>query len=98
MIKAALSEASFSSKPDFRKLLDQIETWKKEGYNSDPYEGYLEAYDTLKFEDIVEFYNKEIKNKPLIITIVGDVSRFNLKELKKYGEVIKVKKKKLFVH
>jgi len=34
----------------------------------------------------------------MIITIVGDVSRFNLEELKRYGEIIMVKKSDLFVN
>ena len=37
------------------------------------------------------FYKQEIQNKPMIITIVGDSKRFDLKELAKHGKIVKVK-------
>ena len=98
VIRSSIIENSQSSKPNFRNLISIVETWKQKGYKSDPNEILLEKYKEMNFEDIVNFYKSEIQNKPLIITIVGDVKSFDLKKLEKYGEVIKVKKSKLFVN
>ncbi len=97
-IRSSLIEESQSSKPNFRNLLDKVETWKQEGYESDPNEIYLEKYNEIQFEDIMKLYKTEIQNKPLIITIVGDVKSFDLKKLAEYGEVINVKQSELFVN
>ena len=64
----------------------------------DPNKIYLKDYESLSFDSILNFYNKEIKNKPIIISIVGDLSRINLNELKKFGKVIKVKESDIFVN
>jgi len=98
MIRSSIIEESLSSKPNFRSLLRIVEYWKQVGYISDPNKIHIEKYDEINFEDIVTFYKTEIQNKPVIITIVGDVKRFDLKKLEEYGEVIKIKESKLFVN
>jgi len=97
-IRSSIIEESQSSKPNFRSLLYIIEYWKQLGYKSDPNKIHLEKYDEMNFEDIVKFHKNEIQNKPVIITIVGDVKRFDLKKLEEYGEVIKIKESELFVN
>ena len=98
MIKSSLIESSKTSKPSFRNLIERIESWKRQGFDDDPNKLLLEQYNNLSFKSIVDFYKAEIQNKPMIITIVGDVSRFNLEELKRYGEIIMVKKSDLFIN
>jgi len=98
MIRSSIIEETQSSKPNFRDLLSKVETWKTEGYQTDPNEIYLKEYDKMNFEDLVKFYKTEIQNKPLSIAIVGDVKRFDLKKLEQYGEVIKIKASKLYVN
>ena len=98
MIKSSLIESSKTSRPSFRNLIESIESWKRQGFDDDPNKVLLEQYNNLSFKSIVDFYKAEIQNKPMIITIVGDVSRFNLEELKRYGEIIMVKKSDLFVN
>ena len=97
-IKSSIIEKAQSSKPDFRSLIERVETWKQEGYQSDPNELHLGTYDEMVFEDIMKFYNTEIKSKPQVITIVGNAKRFDMNELKKYGKVTEVKKSSLFVN
>ena len=52
--------------------------------------------ETLKFEDIIDFYNENIKGKPVVIAIVGNPKDFDTKALEKYGKVVKVSESKLF--
>jgi hypothetical protein len=98
MIKSSLIETSKSSRPGFRNILQTTEDWIRKGFNSDPNKIYLKDYENLSFNSILNFYKKEIKNKPIIISIVGDFSRININELKKFGKIIKVKKSDIFVN
>ena len=82
----------------FRNILNTTESWIRQGFDSDPNKIYLEDYENLSFDSILSFYNKEIKNKPIIISIVGDFSRINIDELKKFGKVIKLKESNIFVN
>ncbi len=98
MIKSSLIESSKTSKPGFRDLIETTESWKRQGFQNDPNKLFLKQYSDLSFDSIVDFYKAEIQNKPMIITIVGDVSRFNIDQLKSYGEIIMVKQSDLFVN
>jgi len=98
LVLLSIMEQSLSAKPNFRDLIEQVETWKNQGLKGDPNEIYLAKYDDIEFKDIVNFYTSEIKNKPLAITIVGDVSRFDLEKLKLLGEVVMVKESDLYVN
>ena len=82
---------------NFRGKAMNVEKTKELGFNEDPAKYLLPQYDNLKFEDITDFYNTNIKNKPLIIVIHGDPKLINIKEIqKKYGKVTKLTKSKLF--
>ena len=97
-IKSSLIESANSNRPNFRDINKQVSSWKEQGYSQDPNKVNLNSYSQLNFNDITNFYKDEIKNKPIIITIVGNSKRFDIKELEKYGEVIKVKENDLFVN
>ena len=49
------------------------------------------------FQKAIDFI-PEIQNKPMVITMVTDLSRVNLEALKQFGEVTIVKEKRLFVN
>lgn len=66
------------------------------GYTQDPAIDKMKKIETLKFEDIIDFYNENIKGKPVVIAIVGNPKDFDTKALEKYGKVIKVSESKLF--
>ena len=76
-IKSSLIETSKSSRPGFRNILNKTESWIRQGL-IDPNKIYLKDYESLSFDSILNFYNKEIKNKPIIISIVGDLSKLIL--------------------
>jgi len=96
MIKSYLKLSAITSKPDFRNLSDAIVNYKKLGYNEDPIKVNIEQYEKLKFEDIYNFYETDIKNKPIVFAIVGDRKRIDMKKLKNYGKIVKIKERKLF--
>ena len=53
-------------------------------------------YDSLKFSDITNTYKEFVQGRAKIITVSGNTSKIDSVDLKKYGDVIYVKKKKLF--
>ena len=57
---------------------------------------FITIHDAQKtFDDILTFYESEIQNKPMVITMVTDLSKVNLEALKQF-EVTIVKEKQLF--
>ena len=97
-LKSAVLEGSKVSKPNFRNLIATLETWKHAGFLKDPNAVYNNQIAQKTFDDILTFYESEIKNKPMVITMVTDLSRVNLEALKQFGEVTIVKEKQLFVN
>ena len=98
IITASLTEEAQSSRPSFRRLIDQVETWEEMGYDMDPNQKKLAKYKSIQFSDITKFQQERLKQQPLVITIVGDGRRFDMDALEKLGEVIKVKQSDLFVN
>ena len=97
-IKSALRERAQSNRPRFRSLISTVEKWQLMGYTEDPNKVKAFEYGRLTFDDINGFHAKEIKEKPLTITVVGNKKRFDFNLLKSYGKVVKVKEKDLFVN
>ena len=96
MIKHYLQQSALTSSPSFRNLSETISRWETKGYTKDPRIENVKAYQSLTFENILNFYTKNIKNKPMVIAVVGDKKSIDIKALEKYGKVIKMKEKKLF--
>ena len=84
--------------PSFRDIGMRIASSRLVGYTSDPEEGLAALYKNATMEDVVRFYEDNIKNNAghRVMGIVGNKKKLNLKELEKYGTVIIVKEKDLF--
>ena len=52
-----------------------------------------DIYNSLEFYHIVEFYKQNIHGRPMLITIVGNKKKIDMKELAKYGKIVEVKQK-----
>jgi predicted Zn-dependent peptidase len=50
----------------------------------------------INLQQMLEFYQQELKGKPLAIAIVGDPKLIDLKALAAYGKVVKMSSAKLF--
>lgn len=95
-IKTYLKQTYLSNKPSFRTKSLIYNSWKQLGYNDDPAKINMSKVQNLNFEQIVDFYNKEIKGKPVTILIVGDPKSIDLKSIEKYGKVTKLSESTLF--
>ncbi|MFH2144036.1 MAG: insulinase family protein [Bacteroidota bacterium] len=96
MIKPYLVQSALSNRPDMRDLSQTILNWKLKGYAEDPAKYKIKRYEKISFKNITDFYAENIKEKPMVICIVGNKKSIDLKSLGKYGEIIKLKENKLF--
>ncbi|MFY0608417.1 MAG: insulinase family protein [Cyclobacteriaceae bacterium] len=96
-IRDGLILKSSSSKPAFRELSSTVDTFLKSGFEEDPNKSRYSKYSELSFEDILTFYEQNIKNKPAMITIYGDASRFDIDRLKSFGKVVELDMKDIRV-
>jgi predicted Zn-dependent peptidase len=90
-IRSALISNAKTNKPGFRSLIQTVDVWQKRGYTEDPNIKFLAYYSDLNFDQILDFYSKEIKGKTMQILIVGNSKKFDIKTLEKYGKLRRVK-------
>ena len=95
-IKNYLVQSSKADRPSFRNLSQNIESWIKKGYTEDPNKLLLPKYEELSFNEILEFYNKEIAGKPIKIAIVGNKKEIDMKKLESIAKVQKISVTKIF--
>jgi len=96
MIKSYLINSSLTNTVHFRELAQTIDILEFKGYTEDPAKALLEKYKTITFDEIYDFYEKNIKNKPITIALVGNSKHFDVKKLKKFGKLHKINKNSLY--
>ncbi len=84
--------------PSFRDIGMTIANYKTIGLESDPNEGMAALFDKATMDEMLRFYETNVKNDGghRVLGIVGNKKKLNLKELAKYGTVVFVKEKDLF--
>ncbi|MDR0834606.1 MAG: insulinase family protein [Candidatus Symbiothrix sp.] len=95
-IKNFLKGEASIEKPHYRNASQIYESWKLRGYTQSPAETNQSAIDNLTFDQIVKFYNDNIKGRPVAIAIVGNPKMIDEKALAKYGKVTKLSSSKVF--
>ena len=102
------NEASFSS--GRKSLFKDIETERitkdgiifnylnaeKKGLKEDIRKKNYEKYKTLKLQDLNDYHQAELSNKPYTYSVVGSEKNIKLDDLKKYGELKKISLTELF--
>jgi len=96
-IKTYLKQSSLTDKPSFRNKSLVFNAWKQLGYSDDPAKVNMSAIENLTFDQIVSFYNENIKGKPIAIVIMGDPKTIDLKQIEaKHGKITKLNVSKLY--
>jgi len=95
-LKSYLKGISSVEKPSFRNASLVYEGWKRRGYEKSPAATNYAIYDAMTFDDVVKFYNDNIKGRTIAIGIVGDPKNIDEKALAKFGKVVKLSKTKMF--
>lgn len=73
-----------------------VSRWKNQGYDNDPRKTRYNKYQNVSFDEILNFYQGNLKGRPWVILIAGDMKRIDLESLKKYGTIKTVKTEDLF--
>jgi predicted Zn-dependent peptidase len=95
-IKNYLEQTASIEKPNFRNASQIYQNWRRKGYIQSPAATNFQTYNKMTFDDIVKFYNENIKGRPIAIGIVGNPKMIDEKSLAKYGKVIKLTSSKVF--
>ena len=95
-IKSYIRQEMLTTHPSFRDKAENMRELQRIGYNADPAKENLPKVDALTFDDIVKFYEENIKGKPYCIGVMGNPKDIDLKKLEKYGKVVKLNERKLF--
>lgn len=96
-IRTILRQEMFSNHPTFRTKSQRMLAWNRLGYQIDPAMLQIRQVDKLQFEDIVGFYQQNIKGHPMKVLVMGDPKLINQKVLKaRFGKVNKISANKIF--
>ena len=93
--KEALLKSWASNYITFRNKPSSVRYWVRKGYDHDPRAEVTEIIRKADFKDVVGFYNRLIKDRPVTIMMSGPKS-VKTKDLAKYGKVTKLKYKQIF--
>ncbi len=93
--KDALLKSRASNYITFRNKPYTVQYWIKTGYDHDPRTEVTEIIRKATYKDVESFYNRMIKDRPVVIMMSGPKS-VNKKELGNFGTVTKLKYKKIF--
>jgi zinc protease len=96
LVRSALLRSQETESPAFRELQDKLRQWRHLGHTEDPRRKLMPAYDHLKFERILDFYGRYVAGKPLAIMVVGDPRKVRPADLKKYGELVRLREGQLY--
>jgi zinc protease len=95
-VRAMLSRSLELQSPGFRDFQDQLEAWRRLGYDDDPRKLLIDDHAKLEFADIQAFHAAHVADRPVILVVVGDPRRVDVGELERYGEVIEVAEREMF--
>ena len=94
--KTCLVNEINSSYPTFRGMPIIVSQSERLGYTRDANTVMAEQLSGLDEGDIMKFYSEHIKNQPYQLMIVGNAKKLDLKELARYGTIVKVKKDDIY--
>ena len=94
--KDALILSRASNYVTFRDIPSTVSTWLEEGYNHDPRVEITNIIKNTEYQDVYNFYERCVKDRPVIIMMSGNKKQIDLKALEKYGEIKELKYKEIF--
>lgn len=95
-VKEFLIQSSNVKRPNFRYLSHYVENAKLMGYRIDPANYKIEQYSSITLNQIINFHNKKVKDKNLILGLVADKSKIDFEFLEAKYNVIELEKEELF--
>lgn len=96
VIKQSIINQVNNDYPSFRELSEKVAGFKRSGFDSDPSEALLTGIAEMDMKDIVRFYRRNVRLKPIVYIIVGNSRRIDMDKLTKFGKIIKLRKKDIY--
>lgn len=93
----ALMNRYRTSKLSFREVIGAVRRWEQLGLQGDPRRQRFEELQAASMQDMLEFQQQHVANKPKLISILGDLSIIDTDELERFGRVQQVESDDLFV-
>jgi len=86
-----------TSQVSFREVIGAVRSWERLGLEGDPRKNRYELLQQASMEDLLSFQREHVKDRPKLISIVGDLSIIDVAELEQFGAVVEVEVDDLFV-
>lgn len=96
MIIRYLSAAATTQRPSNRSLSRQYVSWQYKGFEQDPAKTLMEDIGSLTFEDILSFQTNNLSEAPIVIIMAGNRRNFDQRDLRKHGDVQRIRERRLF--
>ena len=93
--KEALLKSRASDYITFRNKPNAVRNWMQKGYDHDPRAEVTEIIRKAEFKDVMSFYERNIKDRPVVIMMSGNLKKINKKELKQFGNFTELKYKQI---
>lgn len=90
--KAEFGNSLNQGYPTFRNMPKEIASYVMKGYKKDPTSDILSELNKVEFNDVMEYYHRNVQKKPYNIIIVGDLCKIDQAKLQQYGKVVILKK------
>ena len=86
-----------TSKISFREVIGAVRSWERLGIDGDPRRDRYQELQTASLDDLLSFHQEHVKDRPKLISIVGDLSIIDEEELEQFGTVKEIQIDDLFV-
>ena len=86
-----------TSKLNFREVIGAVRSWERLGFETDPRRERFQQLQTASLGELLEFQQEHVKDRPKLISIVGDLSIIDADELERFGTVEELQVEQLFV-
>ncbi len=86
-----------TSKINFRQVIGAVRGWERLGLEGDPRRERFQQLQSASVDDLVEFQQNHVRDRPKLISIVGDLSIIDTEELEQFGTVKEIQVDELFV-
>ncbi|MDL2244901.1 insulinase family protein [Parabacteroides sp. OttesenSCG-928-J18] len=94
--KQTLNNYISNDYPSFRRISSKLASYLREGYSEDPNKAYLADIQQMQMDDIIRFYELNVKDNPMVYMIVGNSKHIDMKRLAQFGTIVELKKKDIY--
>ncbi len=86
-----------TGKIGFRSIANAVRAWERRNQEPDPRKAYFEVFQQSELDQVLEFHKNHLKGRPILISIVGDTARMDVKALEQVGKVVRITEDMIFV-